>query len=123
MITSRGMAEDISMPGFVESPYAYMSRASAFVLSSRWEGLPTVLIEAMACGCPVVATDCPSGPREILDMGLYGPLVPVENADALAAAMLQVLEQPPDKDKLRQRGMKFSVDRAVHEYLGLVGYR
>ena len=114
------IAADVSLPGFVENPYAYMSRAAAFVLSSRWEGLPTVLIEAMACGCPVVATDCPSGPREILASGKYGRLVPIENATALAAAMLQTLDRPFSRDVSIDRGMYFSNERAVAEYLALV---
>lgn len=114
--------EDVSMPGFVDNPYAYMSRASAFVLSSRWEGLPTVLIEAIACGCPVISTDCPSGPTEILAGGIYGPLVPVGDAIALSKAMLQVLDQPVSRDVLIQRAMDFSIERAVPEYLTLLGY-
>ncbi|BAZ25063.1 glycosyl transferase, group 1 family protein [Kalymmatonema gypsitolerans NIES-4073] len=117
------IAEDVSMPGFVENPYAYMSRASAFVLSSRWEGLPTVLIEAMACGCPVIATDCPSGPREILEAGKYGHLVSVGDPVALSVAMSQVLESPVNCDLLVQRAMYFSTERAVSEYMTLLEYR
>lgn len=122
MVATLGISEDVSMPGFVKNPYAYMSRASAFVLSSRDEGLPTVLIEAMACGCPVIATDCPSGPREILESGVYGPLVPVGDATALSAAMLQVLEAPMSRDVLVRRAMHFSVDQAVTKYLALLDY-
>jgi len=87
LIKKLGLEEDVSLPGFVMNPYAYMARASLFVLSSRWEGLPTVLIEALCCGTPVVSTDCPSGPREILRDGQYGQLVPVAQADALAKAI------------------------------------
>lgn len=122
IIATFGITEDVSLPGFVENPYAYMSNASAFVLSSRWEALPTVLIEAMACGCPVIATDCPSGPEEILEAGVYGPLVPIGNATALSEAMLQVLEAPTNRDLLVQRAMHFSTRRAVSEYLELLGY-
>lgn len=82
-----GLEQDVSLPGFVTNPYAYMARASVFVLSSRWEGLPTVLIEALCCGTRVVSTDCPSGPREILRDGEYGQLVPVGDAGALARAL------------------------------------
>lgn len=71
------LSSDVSLPGFVPNPYAYMKRAAVFVLSSRWEGLPTVLIEALALGTTVVATDCPSGPAEILEGGHWGRLVPV----------------------------------------------
>jgi glycosyltransferase involved in cell wall biosynthesis len=122
-IERHGITEDVSLPGFVQNPYAYMYNASAFVLSSRWEGLPTVLIEAMACGCPVVATDCPSGPQEILASGKYGILVPIENSTALADAMLQTLETPVSRDVLLERGMYFSHERAVAEYLELCEYR
>lgn len=111
-----GVAPDVALPGFVANPFSYMARASVFVLSSAWEGLPGVLIEAMACGCPVVSTDCPSGPAEILDGGAYGPLVPVGDAGALAHAILSVLERPPDPERLRARAAMFSVDRAVDHY-------
>src|SRR5262249_43075680 len=82
-----GIADDVMLPGFVANPFAYMARAAVFVLSSAWEGLPTVLIEALASGCPVVSTACPSGPREILENGKYGPLVPVGDDTALANAI------------------------------------
>jgi len=85
------IAHEVDLPGFVANPYPILSKASLFVLSSRWEGLPWVLIEALACGTKVVATDCPSGPREILDNGAYGELCPVEDVPALAAAMLRAL--------------------------------
>jgi glycosyltransferase involved in cell wall biosynthesis len=88
---SLGVAENVDLPGFVANPYAVLSRAALFVLSSRWEGLPGVLIEALACGARVVATDCPSGPREILDNGRYGQLCPVGDVPAMAAAMVHVL--------------------------------
>lgn len=110
----------ISMPGFVGNPYAYMKKSSCFVLSSRQEGLPTVLIEAMACGCPVVATDCPSGPDEILDHGTYGLLVPVKNSEALSDAMLKTLENPPDKNLLVQRANEYSTEKVVDTYLSLL---
>ncbi len=88
-----GVADDLSLPGFVPNPFAYMARADLFVLSSQWEGLPTVLIEAMACGSPVVSTDCPSGPREILLGGELGRLVPVSDPPAFAEAMDAALDE------------------------------
>lgn len=122
-IIALGITADVSLPGFVQNPYAYMHNATTLVLSSRWEGLPTVLIEAMACGCSVVATDCPSGPQEILSSGKYGRLVPTENAPALATAMLQSLENPLSQASSIERGMYFSTDRAVSEYLKLFDYK
>ncbi len=119
-IEKLGIGADVSLPGFVSNPYAYMYNSSAFVLSSRWEGLPTVLIEAMACGCSVVATDCPSGPQEILAGGKYGMLVPIENAPALADAMIKILDSPIDQTASINRGMYFSTDRAVTAYLDLL---
>jgi glycosyltransferase involved in cell wall biosynthesis len=89
-----GVAEHVGMPGFRENATAYMAAAAVFVLSSAWEGLPTVLIEALAAGTRVVSTDCPSGPREILQDGRLGPLVPVGDAPALAQAIVQTLDQP-----------------------------
>jgi glycosyltransferase involved in cell wall biosynthesis len=115
-----GIQNDVSMPGFVDNPFAFMAKASVFVLSSAWEGLPTVLIEALACGCPVVATDCRSGPREILDNGRYGHLVPVGDHEALAKAILETLDNPDfpaDRQTRLQRTMEFSVDAAVDKYL------
>jgi len=91
-----------------------------FALSSAWEGLPSVLIQAMACGCPVVSTDCPSGPSEILEGGAYGPLVPVGDSDALAAAILRLLDSPPDRERLRRRADDFSVDRVALRYLAVM---
>lgn len=114
--------DDVQLPGFARNPYAYYSRAAVFVLSSRWEGLPGVLIEAMACGAPVVATDCPSGPREILEDGRWGALVPVGDADVLARAVLTVLEAPSgQRPDVRLRARDFDQERAVDAYLEVLG--
>lgn len=120
LIKKLSIADDVSMPGFVANPYAYMSKANAFVLSSLWEGLPTVLIEAMACGCPVISTDCPSGPEEILEAGKYGELVSVGDVQGISQAMLNVLYCPVDKKFLTQRAMYFSFDKAVSKYLDIL---
>ena len=114
---SLGVKEDIDLPGFADNPYGYMSQSTAFVLSSRYEGLPTALIEAMACGCCVVSTDCPSGPHEILEGGKYGALVPIKDSKSLSEAMLNVLEQPVSQDILQQRAKIFATDHIVPQYL------
>lgn len=120
IIDNLGIGEDVLLPGFVKNPYAYMKHASCFVLSSRQEGLPTVLIEAMACGCPVVSTDCPSGPEEILDCGTYGILVPVKDYVALGEAMLTTLKNPPEQELLMQRANEYSTKKVVETYLSLL---
>lgn len=113
------LTSDVSFPGATTNPYAYMARSTAFILSSRWEGLPTVLIEAMSCGARVIATDCPSGPREILADGRYGSLVPVGDVDALAAAMDDALDgklAPPPVESWR----RYAIDAVVDEYVPLL---
>ena len=111
------IAADVALPGFVPNPFPYMAQAAALVLSSVYEGLPGVLIEAMACGCPVVSTDCPSGPAEILDAGAYGALVPMGDDARLAEAIVATLDAPPDPERLRARAALFSGDDKADEYL------
>ncbi|KXF77673.1 hypothetical protein ATN84_10030 [Paramesorhizobium deserti] len=115
-----GIAEDVAFPGFVVNPFPYMAHAGLFVLSSTFEGLPGVLIQALACGCPVVSTDCPGGSAEILEKGRYGPLTPVGDAQALARAMKAVLDAPPVRKILKERGDFFSPERAVDGYLDVL---
>ena len=115
-----GIEADVELHGFVDNPFAWMSRASLFVLSSAWEGSPGVLVEAMACGCPVVSTDCPSGPDEILAGGRYGRLVPVGDDAALADAIAETLDATIDRTALRTRAREFDVDRAVERYLNVL---
>lgn len=115
-----GIAELVDLPGFADNPFPYVREASAFVLSSDWEGLPTVLIEALALGVPVVSTDCDSGPREILADGRFGALVPTGDANALSAAMLEAVEQdgnPATEKDLEQ----YTVSSAVDAYLAALG--
>ena len=112
-VRDQNLTDAVSLPGFVGNPFAYMRRSHVFVLSSAWEGLPGVLIQAMACGCPVVSTDCPSGPREILDDGRLGPLVPVGDAGALADAILSRLDAPRGAEALREAAAVYAVDRSV----------
>ncbi len=115
-----GLGGRLLMPGFVANPFAWMARASVFVLSSRFEGSSNVLLEALACGCPVVATDCPSGPRELLADGRYGRLVPPGDPAALAAALAAALEAPCDAARLRARAAEFSLERATAGYLAAI---
>ena len=117
-----GIADDVAFLGFVHNPFAYMARAAVFCLSSVQEGLCNALVEALACGCPVVSTDCPSGPREILAGGEFGRLVPVRDSTAMAAAILATLANPPDRDRLRARGRAplFALDPVVERYLDVL---
>lgn len=113
------VSEHVDFPGYDSNPFRYMSRARAFVLSSRFEGLPGVLIQALACGCPAVSTDCPTGPGEILADGALGPLVPVGDAPAMADAIERILEHPPDPLMLAQRMRTFTTSEAAANYLQL----
>jgi glycosyltransferase involved in cell wall biosynthesis len=114
------VADDVLLPGFAGDPFSWMRHAAVFALSSAWEGLPSVLIQALACGCPVVSTDCPHGPREILEGGALGPLVPVGDDAALAGALARVLDQPPTADALRRRAEAFAVAPVVDATLPLL---
>jgi glycosyltransferase involved in cell wall biosynthesis len=115
-----GVAPDVALPGFQDNAVAYMAASRLFVLSSTWEGLPTVLIEALAAGTRVVSTDCPNGPREILQDGRLGALVPVGDVAALAAAMIEALCRPKVALPLDALTL-FTRDAAVDHYLRLIG--
>jgi glycosyltransferase involved in cell wall biosynthesis len=117
------IADAVALPGFVSNPCAYMARASLFVLSSAWEGSGNVLTEATALGTPVVATDCPSGPRELLQDGRYGPLVPVGDADKLAEAMLETLQHPLPPETLQEAAAEYTVENSARHYLEVMGFR
>ena len=124
LIEQLGLVDDIALPGFVENPYAYMRRASLYVLSSQWEGLPTVLIEALYCGSPVIATDCPSGPREILADGKYGLLVPVGDVPALTRAIetgLAGKAPGPTEESWQAYSLEVIVDRYMELMLNNYG--
>ena len=116
-----GIQDDFALPGFVKNPYAYLSRAKLFVLSSLWEGCPNALVEALAVGTPAVSTDCPSGPREILGEGRYGRLVPPADAAALAQAMAATLDDPPEPEFLRQAVQVYTVENSCRAYLRAFG--
>jgi len=112
-----GIREDVDLPGFVENPYAWMAHADLFAFTSRWEGLGLVLVESLALGTPVVSTDCPSGPAEILQQGRFGRLVPVGDADALARAMDTALNEPGPREFLQQAARPYTVSAATDAYL------
>jgi glycosyltransferase involved in cell wall biosynthesis len=113
-----GVGSDVLMPGFVANPYNWMRRSAVFVLSSKFEGLPTVLIEAMQCGVSVISADCPSGPAEILEDGRWGKLFRPGDVDALASAIEDALDGKLVAN-VRQRAADFSVDAAVSRYVAL----
>lgn len=115
-IQSLGLTDQVELPGFLKNPVSSFCEADVFVLSSLYEGLGNVLIEAMACGTPVISTDCPSGPAEILENGKYGHLVPVGDVEALAQAIRKTLAAPLPKEKLRERGLYFTAARAAQQY-------
>lgn len=111
------ITDRVTLAGFKHDPYPYLKAADLFVLSSDWEGLPTVLIEALSVGTPVVSTDCPSGPREILKDGSLGRLVPTGNPQALSNAMEEALHSKHDIQALMARALDFSIDKAANRYL------
>jgi glycosyltransferase involved in cell wall biosynthesis len=118
-----GIGSQVDLVGVQDNPYKFVSRADLFVLSSRWEGLGNVLIEALACGCPVVATDCHYGPSEILRGGAYGRLAPVDDPDALASCILDALESHVfmhhNKVALREGALRFTAEHSVEKYMAL----
>lgn len=115
-----GIEGRVALAGFIDDPLPWLARADLFVLSSAFEGSPNVLVEAMACGTPVVATDCPSGPRDILDNGRHGPLVPVGDAEALARAMAERLAAPRNAEGLRTAVAAHRTAHAVDAYLRIL---
>ena len=116
-----GIAEDVDFAGYQLNAMSFMRRADLFVLSSDFEGLSNVLIEAMAVGCPVVSTDAPHGPREVLQGGRLGRLVPVGDVGGLAQAMEETLRDPGDAELRRNWAMAFSVRASADQYVRLAG--
>lgn len=115
-----GLTERVLMPGFQENPHAWVSRADLFVLSSRWEGSPNVLSEALAHGVQCVATRCPSGPEEVLAEGKYGKLVEMGDYEAMADAILSLLAKPLEKDHIKQAVQEYRAEVSAVNYLKIL---
>ena len=111
----------VSMPGWVANPYAFMSRADVFVMSSNWEGFPMVIIEALTCECRVVSTDCDTGPKEALDNGRFGTLVPLNDPVALSAAINNALDSGPTPQQLSDRALQFRPERFLMQFDQMIG--
>ena len=122
-IQELGLEERVAMLGWVKNPFAYMSKADVFVLASEFEGLPNVLVQAMAFGTPIVATDCRSGPAEILAGGRFGTLVPVKDEEALAHGLLHALTLPRQHEAMAHARATYGAERAVDSYLEMAGIR
>jgi glycosyltransferase involved in cell wall biosynthesis len=120
LAASLGIGDDVIFPGFAADPWPYYASSNLFALSSDYEGYPLVLVEAMRCGLPVVSTDCESGPREILDGGKFGRLVPVGDERALAGAMMEELEKPHSAGLVRERAEQLSGAGTARRYLELL---
>lgn len=119
-IEQLGLESDVLLLGFVDNPYQYMFQAAVLVMSSVWEGFGNVLVEAMAAGTPVVSTNCPSGPAEILADGEYGKMVSVGDVEEMAKNIEITLRSPPNVEKLKHRAKTFSLDNATKSYLEIL---
>jgi glycosyltransferase involved in cell wall biosynthesis len=106
--------------GFASNPYKYKRKAQLLAISSRYEGFGVVAVEALACGTPVVATDCPGGPSDILNEGEFGELVDVGDPGGLADAMARTLENPPDPNRLMERAQHYRVDKVADRYAEVI---
>ena len=123
MSTSLGLEDDVRFLGWVDETWRYMRHAAVFALPSMREGFGNVLVEALAVGCSIVSTDCPSGPSEILDGGRFGRLVPVGDEMAMASALAAAIKEGPDREKLRERAAGFTAAAAVDSYLDALGFQ
>jgi glycosyltransferase involved in cell wall biosynthesis len=119
MVAEMGLGGEVSLPGFVANPAAYMARSGVFAMSSSWEGMPVALIEALTLGVPVVSTNCPNGPAEILANGAYGELVPMDDSPSLAAAILRVLDGEK-KTAPPEWLAQFEATKITEQYLALM---
>lgn len=122
-IARHGLTECVQLLGYVNNPLKYFANAAAFVLSSHVEGMPNVLVEAMMCGCTPVATDCPTGPRELLQNGRYGYLVPMRDPEALAAGILRALDHPIPPARLAEAVKPFEEHAVIDRHFEILGLR
>jgi len=120
LIKQLDLDDKIELPGFVDNPFVYMAKSSVFVLSSKWEGLPNVLLHAMALGASVVATDCPSGPSEILDNGRYGALVSIGDVNSMAKAIQSYIQKPLLKHDHSEALAPFELENITDQYLSML---
>jgi len=121
LATELGVGDDVDFAGFQPNPYAFMQHAALFAFTSKWEGLGFVIIEALAVGTPVVSTDCPSGPSEILQDGHYGRLVAVSDVDGLASSIVKTLDNPLSSDILKQAARPYEIEASTDAYLEALG--
>ena len=121
LIVELGLSKIVKLQGYVENPLKYFARADIFALSSHVEGLPNVLVEAMMCGCTPVSTDCPTGPREVIQDGKYGYLVPMRDPAAMAAAIEEALDNPIPKGRLAEAVRPFEEGAVIERHFGLLG--
>jgi glycosyltransferase involved in cell wall biosynthesis len=121
LVEELNLAADIHFFGYASNPFPYLNRADLFVQSSRYEGFGMALLEALSLGIPSVATDCPSGPRDILQGGRFGKLVPVGDVHAMAEAISRTLAAPPERRVIMQAALPYSLDRVAGEYIKLLG--
>jgi glycosyltransferase involved in cell wall biosynthesis len=121
LVEELGLTDRVDLPGHSTNPFAHVARADLFVLSSSFEGFCNALLEALMVGTPGVSTDCPSGPREILDGGRFGPLVPMGQPRALADAILAAMADPPSRAMLEEAVARMEIDRAIPLYLDALG--
>ena len=117
LIADLGLGSWVDLPGFQDNPFPFLAAADLFVLSSAWEGSPNALTQAMALGTPVVATDCPSGPAELLAGGRFGPLVAIGDVEGLARAMAATLAHPPPPQVLQQAVAEYNQPESARRYL------
>ena len=126
LVMELGLEKNVDLLGYVSNPLKYFSRAQVFVLSSLVEGLPNVLVEAMMCGCTPVSTDCPTGPKEVLDNGRFGFLVPVHDSEAMADAIGRAFDSPIPREMLEAAVRPFEESVVIQrhfEVLGIAGDR